>query len=89
MEDRRLSLNYDVRGRGPSANRAGAGSVHPACVSQFCDDWRGVSDTSRLQTYVRRTGTGSPEWRPDDPFAQPPHRFSLHLHTVGGPVALC
>ena len=39
MEDRRLSLNYDVRGPGPSANRAGAGSGHPACVSQLCDDW--------------------------------------------------
>ena len=42
MEDRRLSLNYDVRGPGPSANRAGAGSGHPACVSQLCDDWRRV-----------------------------------------------
>ena len=40
MEDRRLSLNYDVRGPGPAANRAGAGSGHPACVSQLCDDWR-------------------------------------------------
>ena len=40
MEDPRLSLNYDVRGPGPAANRAGAGSGHPACVSQLCDDWR-------------------------------------------------
>ena len=40
MEDPRPSLNYDVRGPGPAANRAGAGSGHPACVSQLCDDWR-------------------------------------------------
>ena len=71
MEDPRLSLNYDVRGPGPGGDRAEADSGHPACVSQLCDDWRGVSGSSRLQTHVRRTGTGSPEWRLDVPFAPP------------------
>ena len=65
MEDPRLSVNYNVRGPGPGDDRAEADSGHAACVSQLCDDWRGVSDSSRLQTYVRRTGTGSPEWRLD------------------------